>query len=82
MEGEMATHNILSVTRVVAPRGDYPGTYRVLIETVEEGNTELIYEHVNGLDELDAARRVRKWVDSEVYDYERAIRKAVNSVSN
>lgn len=78
MEGEMATHNVLSISRVVSPRGDYPGTYRVLIETIDEGVTFLSYEHTTAIDELDAYRRIKSWLDSAVCDYELKMRKAIN----
>jgi hypothetical protein len=52
---------ILSVTRTVAPRGDYPGSYRVMWEE-DFGGPKARYTYVNGVDELDAYRRFKRWL--------------------
>ena len=52
---------ILSVTRTIAPRGDYPGSYRVMWEC-EDGGPKTHYSYVNAMDELDAYRRFKRWL--------------------
>ena len=52
---------ILSVTRTIAPRGDYPGSYRVLWER-DDGGLKTDYSYVIAMDELDAYRRFKRWL--------------------
>lgn len=63
----MAEATILSVTRIVQARGDYPATYRVMYERLTNDG-ELSgphYTHVNGVDELDAYREAKNFIGTE-----------------
>ena len=63
MEATVMENNgtILSITRTIAPRGEYPGSYRVMWEC-EDGGPKTHYSYVDGMDELDAYRRFKRWL--------------------
>jgi len=67
---------ILAITRVVSPREDYPGSYRVLWER-DDGGLKTDYCYVVAMDELDAYRRFKRWLaqpDSELPTYRSTFR--------
>jgi len=55
----MPESQIIAITRVVKPRGEYPGSFRVLFT---QGDQPIKWEYVTALDELDAYRRVKSWL--------------------
>lgn len=62
----MAESTILSVTRIVQARGEYPATYRVMYERLTSDGSHLgpLYLHVNAADELDAYREAKNYCDN------------------
>ena len=56
----MPESQIISIVRVVQARGQYPGSYRVLFT---EPGTPIQSTYVTGMDELDAYRRAKRWLD-------------------
>jgi hypothetical protein len=61
----MAESTILSITRIVQARGEYPATYRVMYERLTSDGSCIgpMYLHVNAVDELDAYRRARNNIE-------------------
>lgn len=52
---------IVSVVCCVQSGSTYPGSYRVLFT---ESDSDIQSVYVNGVDELDAYRRAKRWFDA------------------